>query len=240
MSGLPPGPTGTDPAATEIDGGTLERTRHNAEAPVGTATSEITLTPLDNDTRKLAAVAYGEASTGNVFEEMAAIANVLVRQQKCRGYVSISTFIDTDKTFAFAAHDGNQRYAKLMNATETDINKDKGMKSAIKAAQNALSANGIDYSKGAFFWDGADIKSNYDKHPKVRAGIRISDPAHNIYKINNKDVPGEEWWRDAQGNNTKLRGKWSYKYESTAAYGGTLFWKYNPDFLKATGNKEYN
>lgn len=37
---------------------------------------------LDDETRKLAAAAYGEGSTDNVFEEMAALASVLLRQSK--------------------------------------------------------------------------------------------------------------------------------------------------------------
>ena len=195
---------------------------------------------LDDDTRTLAATAYGEGSSSNVFEEMAAIANVLVRQQKARGYKSISSFISTDKNFAYAAHDGNERYKQLMEASKSQISADKGMAAALKGAINALSPVPVDYSGGAYFWDGADIKSNYEKHAKVRGGIHFSDDAHNIYGIKEKDVPGEEWWRDKQGKKTKLRGKWTYKYESTAAWGGTIFWKYNQDYLTATGNKEYN
>jgi hypothetical protein len=30
-----------------------------------------------------------------------------------------------------------------------------------------------------------------------------------------------------------------YIYVSTAAYGGTIFWKHNPAYMKATGAKEY-
>jgi hypothetical protein len=210
--------------------------------PVGLGTSSVAniITSLDDNTRKLAATAYGESSNKEVFEEMAAIANVLVRQQKARGYSSVSGFIQADTTFAFAAHDGNPRYTKLMAASLADINKDLGMTTAVKAAQNALSSSPKDYSNGAYFWDGADIKSNYDKHPKVKAGIHITDPAHNIYGIEDKDVPGEEWWKDQNGKKTKLRGSWKYKYESTAGYGGTIFWKYNSDFISTSGNKEYN
>jgi hypothetical protein len=120
-----------------------------------------------------------------------------------------------------------------------DIAADAGMSAAVRAARNALSPNGVDYSNGAYFWDGADIRSNYDRHPKVRGGIRFGDPAHNIYSIKELDVPGEEWWRNAAGQNTRLRGSWSYKYESTAAHGGTIFWRYNPDFLRATGNRAH-
>lgn len=212
-----------------------------AAGPIGLASplSQRSKPSIDENTRSLAATAYGEGSGKNVFEEMAAIANVLVRQQKARGYRSVGDFINTDKTFAFAAHDGNPRYVKLMAAGEEDIEKDLGMAAAVQAARNALSSSPVDYSKGAFFWDGADIKSNYDGHVKVRAGIHFGDPSHNIYGIESKDVPAEEWWRDALGKKTKLRGKWNYKYESTVAYGGTIFWKYSADFLKASGNKEY-
>ncbi|WKB55924.1 hypothetical protein [Eleftheria terrae] len=233
-----PGPVGTTDFCIDIADGTMALAASPVAQPVGAA--PVKSIPLDDDTRALAAVAYGEGSTGNVFEEMAAIANVLVRQQKARGYATISSFIKADKTFAFAAHDGNQRYNKLMKASEKDIAADPGMDAAVRGARNALSQSPTDYSNGAYFWDGADIKSNYAKHVKVRAGIKFGDASHNIYGISEKEVPGEEWWRDANGNKTKLRGKWTHKYDSTAAWGGTIFWKYNGDFIKATHNKEYN
>ena len=235
-----PGPTGAQAVAVPIDEGTLARVANPTPAVLGTGVPPL-VPPLviDADTKMLAATAYGEGSSQNVFEEMAAIANVLVRQQKARGYASISAFITADKTFAFAAHDGNQRYAKLMAAKPADIEKDAGMAAAVKGAQNALAAGGTDYSNGAYFWDGADIKSNYANHAKVLGGVHITDPKHNIYKIDDKDVPGETWWLDAKGKKTKLRGKWDYKYESTAGWGGTIFWKYNAAFVKASGNKEH-
>ena len=199
----------------------------------------VPLTAIDNDTRMLAATAYGEGSLKNVFEEMAAIANVLVRQQKARGYASAAAFIKADKSFAFAAHDGNERYARLMAATLDEINLDAGMRAAVRGASNALANDPHDYSNGAYFWDGADIKTNYPNHAKVLGGIHISKPEHNIYSIKDKEVPDEAFWIDAKGNKGKSRGKWRYKYDSTAAWGGTIFWKYNADFLKASGNKVY-
>lgn len=128
----------------------------------------------------------------------------------------------------------------FMAYSDDKIANDIGMEAAVQAARNALSASPIDYSNGVFFWDGADIKSNYDKHPKVRSGIYFTAPSHNIYGIESKEVPGEEWWKDTQNKKTALRGNCSYKFESSAAYGGTIFWKYNADFLKATGNKVYD
>lgn len=236
-----PGPLGCGDNCEEIDKGTMARTRMSTPGPIGMAWSSPSASSgIDEDTRMLAATAYGEGSGQDLFEEMAAIANVIVKQRVARGYPTVSAFIRVDKTFAYAAHDGNARYAKLMAASDDEIEKHGGMAAAVRAARNALSASPIDYSKGAFFWDGADIKSNYANHPKVNAGIHFTDPSHNIYGIRAKDVPGEKWWEDAQGRPTKLRGRWNYKFESTVARGGTIFWKYNADFLKAAGNKEYN
>jgi hypothetical protein len=226
----------------DIDHGTMVRSPSPLTTPVGAAQAapRPVLAAIGDDARALAAVSYGEGSTKDVFEEMAAIANVLVRQQKARGYASIGAFIKADKTYAFAAHDGNQRYARLMKATVEEIDADTGMRDAVRGAANALAESPTDYSNGGYFWDGADIKTNYDKHPKVRAGIKFTDPAHNIYGIAEKQVPGEAWWLDKDGNKTKSRGTWTHKYESTAAWGGTIFWKYNADFISATANKEYD
>ncbi|UXH79187.1 hypothetical protein [Roseateles amylovorans] len=244
MASRVPGSLGMSESTPPIDPGTLVRATSPQVRPVGTtpaaAPAPAAATKLDDDTRALAAVAYGEGSTDNVFEEMAAIANVLVRQQKARGYATISAFIKANKTYAFAAHDGNKRYGKLIKATDQEIAADTGMDAAVRGARNALSATPKDYANGAYFWDGADIKSNYANHPKVLVGIKFTDPKHNIYNIAEKNVPDENFWMDANNRPTKSRGKWNYKFESTAAYGGTIFWKYNEDFLKATKNKEYN
>lgn len=51
------------------------------------------------------------------------------------------------------------------------------------SAKQALASDGKDLSSGGYFWDGADIKSNYKNHFKVKHGIRFSDPSHNIYGI---------------------------------------------------------
>src|SRR5262249_45639642 len=62
----------------------------------------------DPDVLLLAAVAYGEASDKNVYEEMAAIANVIVRQKDARG-VALKTLLGPSSTYAYAASDGNAR-----------------------------------------------------------------------------------------------------------------------------------
>jgi hypothetical protein len=126
-----------------------------------------------------------------------------------------------------------------MEASLDEINKDTGMSAAARGAVNALLDLPVDYSNGAYFWDGADIKTNYRHHPKVLGGIHITDPKHNSYGIQDKEVPDENWWLNAKGKPTRSRGKWRYKYDSTAGWGGTIFWKYNDEFIKATANKVY-
>lgn len=198
---------------------------------------------LDEETRLLAALCYGESSTANVFEEMAGIANVVVRQAKARGK-TVKELLESDTTFAFAASDGNKRYAAFKKASDEATTKDAGMSNAVRAAQNALAPAGTDYSNGAYFWDGADIKTNYASHAKVVAGIKFSDKAHNIYGIEESGKLIIVKWQKKNKKTGKIeetteRGRYDHVYISTAAYGGTIFWKYNPDFIKATGNKEY-
>ncbi|MGH8790218.1 MAG: hypothetical protein ACREYA_34765 [Cupriavidus necator] len=199
---------------------------------------------LDAETRLLAAIAYGESSTADVFEEMAAIANVMVRQSKARGYSTISGFTAKEKSFSFVVADGNKRYKKLYTAKEEEIEKSPPMSDAVKAARNALSG-GEDYSNGAYFWDGADIKSNYKNHFKVGRGIKFTDSSHNIYGIkeSRKVVKKEKTTKTKVNGRVEVKKEevWRYDhiYESTAAYGGTIFWKQAPDYLKYTHAKEY-
>jgi len=186
----------------------------------------------------LAAVSYGEASWKNVAEEMAAIAKVIVRQKEARK-TSIAKLLGPNSSYAFAASDGNARTGAFLKASPKERLANSGMVLALKAAQGAM-GDGFDCSSGAYFWDGADIKSNYANHPKVKLGIKFTDPKHNIYGIAETSVDKTEYWLDANKKPTaNARGKYKCVYESTAAYGGTIFWKYGADFLKATGNKVF-
>jgi hypothetical protein len=201
---------------------------------------------IETELRLLAAIVYGESSPKDVADEMFALASVLVRQRNARGYKDIMSFAKKEKTFAYAASDGNERYEKLMKASAEEIGRNTGMQSAIAAAVNALTG-GEDKSNGAFFWDGLDIKTNYARHFKVRRGIRFSDPSHNIYDIKESSKVEIEYktitTRNAKtGKLTTSRqevGRYDHQYDSTAAYGGTIFWKLNPQFLEVTRGWEY-
>lgn len=193
----------------------------------------------DPELMLLAAVSYGEASWKNVFEEMAAIASVIMRQTQARK-TSIGKLLGSGSSFAFATSDGNPRTAAFRKASPPERLANVGMACALDAAQNAIDS-GPDYSNGAYFWDGADIKTRYSSHPKVKAGIKFTDSEHNIYGISETSVDKTEYLLDIHNKPTaKVRGNYTYVYESTAAFGGTIFWKYGADFLKATGNRLFD
>jgi hypothetical protein len=201
---------------------------------------------LDAQTRQLAAMAYGEASRQNNQDEMMGIASVLVRQRDARGYSDIATFASTERSFSFVVSDGNQRYQALMKATDDQIAKNPEMQEAIAAAKNALNY-GPDKSNGAYFWDGADIKTNYARHAKVKRGIKITDPSHNIYGIKDS-IKLVIKYRVVKIKNKKTgkttikreeAGRYDHLYESTAGIGGTIFWKFGQDYLKVTHAKPY-
>lgn len=201
---------------------------------------------LSEEVRQLAAMAYGESSTNDNEDEIFAIASVLVRQYKARGYPNIIDFAKNETTFSFVVTDGNRRYKLLIEAPPSRIEKHPGMAMAVRAASNAL-ADGPDKSNGAYFWDGADIKSNYKRHFKVRHGIRFSDATHNIYSVaeSRKTVIIYRTTRIRNRDTKAIRtvrnevGRYDHQYVSTAAHGGTIFWKFNPEYLKATRGKEY-
>jgi hypothetical protein len=119
------------------------------------------------------------------------------------------------------------------------------MKAAVGAAKNAL-AGGPDLSNGAYFWDGRDIKTNYKNHFKVRHGIKFSCPEHNIYGIAestklvklNKTVKKRSKGKIIS-EETVEAGRYDHIYVSTAAFGGTIFWKNNEEYMAVTKAKAH-
>jgi hypothetical protein len=89
-------------------------------------------------------------------------------------------------------------------------------------------------------------RSNYKRHFKVRHENKFSDAAHNIYNIAEFTKLGIVYknskTRNAKtGQVTTLReevGRYDHHYDSTAAYGGTIFWKFK-HFLDVTHARNY-
>jgi len=149
-----------------------------------------------------------------------------------------------DPNYTYAVKDGNPRFNKLMKSDETTIAADPGMTLALAAAQAALSNSGNDPSNGAYWWDGLDFKTNYAKHPKVADGFRFGDPSHNIFSVSEASHETTLYWRvrdkkTGEEVNSKIRGTYKWVWVSTAAFGQTIFWKHDTDYLAATGGKAY-
>lgn len=199
---------------------------------------------IDPQARKLAAIAYGEASGANDPSEIGAIAWAVANRARAWGGKTVDQLLIADPNYTYAVKDGNQRFGRLMGASETSISGDKGMSLALASATSALANSGTDPSNGAYWWDGVDFKTNYQNHPKVKDGFHFSNPAHNIFGVQESSQLVTIYWkvRDRKTGreiNSKVRGAYKYVWESTAAYGKTIFWKHGADYLRATGGKSY-
>jgi hypothetical protein len=205
-------------------------------------TTEV-LTSQANQIKVLAAIAYGEASVADDPDEIAALAWAVVNRSKAWGK-TISEMLAKDPDYTYAADGSNVRFNKLMKSSESEITAHKGMNQALEAAKKAFAREGSDPSNGAFWWDGEDIKSRYRTHEKVQmGGIRFTDPAHNIYDIQETSYPTNTYWESRNRRTGAIvrtpRGHYDHKYDSTAAYGGTIFWKTNDEYVRASGAKSY-
>ena len=76
---------------------------------------------IDADLKIFVGGVLGESSLANNYQEMAAIAEVLIRQKKARGRTTWADFVSKEKTFAFAFSDGTPRYALVMASKDADF-----------------------------------------------------------------------------------------------------------------------
>jgi hypothetical protein len=193
--------------------------------------------------KRLAAIAYGEASPANNPDEMGGIAWATANRARAWGNKTIEQMVQKDPNYTFADDGKNERYNKLINAGEKELAADEGMSQAMAIAAQALANNGTDPSNGAYWWDGKDFKYNYRGHPKVREGFRFSDPAHNLFDLEEKCVLRIKY-KNIRNKKTKKVTKeevsrYTYKWESTAAHGETIFWKLSDEYLNFSKAKAY-
>jgi hypothetical protein len=199
---------------------------------------------IGSQTRKLAAIAYGEASVEDDSEEIGGIAFAVANRCRAWDGKTLDQLLGADPNYTYAVSDGNARYNKLIHSRDEDIAKDPGMSLAVAWAIKARANEGPDPSGGGFWWDGVDFKTNHRHHPKVRDGFRYGAPEHNIFGLQESHHPVTIWWqvtnkKTGQLVNSSVRGKFDAIWESTAAHGQTIFWKHDPDYLSATGSKAY-
>ncbi|MFJ1469592.1 hypothetical protein [Massilia orientalis] len=203
------------------------------------------MTSLDPNIKRLAAIAYGEASTLNDPDEISGIAFAVANRARAWGKKTVADLIQADPNYTYAINGKNRRYERFMKAGSTDeIDQDLGMKQALNAATKAWANDGSDPSNGAYWWDGVDFKTNYKNHPKVKDGFKFSDPAHNIFGVEENTFERILYWKvrnrkTGEEVNSKERGRFKAVWLSTAAHGKTIFWLHDPDYLITSGGKAY-
>jgi hypothetical protein len=147
--------------------------------------------------------------------------------------------------YTYAVNGKNVRYERFMKIISVaDIKKDPGMNIALQAAVRAWANEGPDPSNGAFWWDGVDFKTNFGGHPKVSDGFRFGEASHNIFGVVENRVEVTIFWkvrnkRTGLQVSSKIRGKYSCVWLSTAAHGKSIFWIHDPEYLATSGGKAY-
>lgn len=224
---------------------------------------------LDADFKMFIGGILGESSLANSYDEMTAIAEVLIRQRKARGHTTWANFVKKESSFAFAFSDGNPRYALVIATKDSEVPTLEPIATAYRAATDAT-AGGTSFSNQAYFWDGYDFKTN-TKHFKRKVGFKYGDPSHDIFGVPEEKKLYEQFKIVVKdGKKTKeVVAKADCVYISSAAIKGeykktvtvnqkdkngkivkvkvqkkietgTIFWIMNPDYVKYfNGGKVY-
>lgn len=200
-------------------------------------------TPISEEIRLLAAIAYGEASVDDNYQEVLGIAYAVSNRARAWGK-TIPNLLKADPNYTYAANGKCVRFNLLQEASIKKINESVALRQAINAARNALGQVGNDPSNEAYWWDGVDLKLKKKGNPRIQGGFKYGAQDHNIYQMEPIIIVVIRYWQvvDKKTNLTvdgAERGRFDTVYISKAAHGQTIFWRYNPDFVKTTGAKEY-
>lgn len=200
---------------------------------------------LDPQTKLLAAIAYGEASPANLKDEFIGIAHTVMNRCRIWGNKTVEQLIAADPNYTYVVQGKSKRYNNFMEIYEIkQLSKDAGKLLAWESAQEVLANSTSDPSHGAFWWDGVDFSTNFSRHPKVIDGFKFGSPDHNIFGVKEQLRKTKIYWIIKNKNTgkevaSKVRGEYTCVWLSTAAIGKTIFWKHSPEYLAATGCKEY-
>lgn len=175
-----------------------------------------------SEERLIAAIVHAEASPNAPYEEKAAIANALVRYSQANGYPTVNALIQGQITYSSAVNSNVELYRAVICS---DILIE--FPEEYSAALNALDPDGIDFANGGCFWDGIDLVTKGKSQKHYKKGYKFTNPLHDVYSIGNSDPVGK----------VDKFGTYNYTYESTAGYGGTVFWKLTQEYMTARRNK---
>ena len=199
--------------------------------------------PISAEIRLLAAIAYGEASVDDNYEEVLGIAYAVANRGRAWGK-TVHDMLEADPNYTYAANGHCVRFNLLKEASIKKINESMPLRQAVNAAKNAHNKKGNDPSNDAYWWDGVDLKLKKSVNPRIKRGFKYGALEHNIYQMDQIIVVAIQYYQVIDKKTHEIvdgaeRGRFDSVYVSKAACGQTIFWRYNPDFVKATGAKEY-
>ena len=107
------------------------------------------------------------------------------------------------------------------------LNSDKNITNARAAVIDSFMGT-VDSSNGAYFWDGRDIAITDSSHPLYNhhrdQGLFYTNSAHDIHHTGNLLFPDIICYYELKnGKRSGFRGKYNHTFDSTAAYGDTVF-----------------
>ena len=219
-------PTGCDDLYYDENGNYLTTANSETSNIYMTKDQVNTLVGTQSDFEKMTAALYGEAT--NDLDEMQAIGDVIMNRAE---YANTSANTEIEKDGQVNGYNASSRKTVTDNLL---LNSDSKLNNARNAAMSTILGTSRGKSNGAYYWDGKDIQTN--KH-RTKWGIHYTNSAHDIYGTGDSKVgPFQAYWYPS---GAKCGAPWDHKLDSTAAYGGTIFWKLNPHYQNVTGSKAY-
>jgi len=219
-------PTGCDDLYYDENGNYLTTANSETSNIYMTKDQVNTLVGTQSDFEKMTAALYGEAT--NDLDEMQAIGDVIMNRAE---YANTSANTEIEKDGQVNGYNASSRKTVTDNRL---LNSDSKLNNARNAAMSTILGTSRGKSNGAYYWDGKDIQTN--KH-RTKWGIHYTNSAHDIYGTGDSKVgPFQAYWKPS---GAKRGAPWDHKLDSTAAYGGTIFWKLNPHYQNVTGSKAY-
>ncbi|MCC5945590.1 MAG: hypothetical protein JJT94_11700, partial [Bernardetiaceae bacterium] len=192
-----------------------------------------------NDIINVIGAVYGESATNNDSNEMQGIAHAIINNNNLSPDETLS---QTATRISNATRDGNARYNAITGASIEDIFASEGMQAAFDATLQAMLGFSQDNTNGATHWDGADIETQYNERTRrfgQRWGtMRVNHTGgYNIASVPMNNAPIIRYWKNADGTDGRERGRFSYRFETTAAINRTVFSRKTPEFIRADGNR---
>ncbi|CAM1340655.1 RHS repeat-associated core domain-containing protein [Tenacibaculum amylolyticum] len=173
-------------------------------------------TPLNlsvSDFDAIAGTLFAEGSAKMSWQEAAGIYSVMENRANSDG----TTVLDVASGGGIYGYDERDKINSIY-ANKAQVN--NAYKGLIEGYY------GGDFSNGGYFWHGKDFSlKNWKAHKSYYlTGFKFTDKAHDLWNLGNH----------------KSKHNWQYKYESTAAFGGTTFMRLTSQWQTANGSTRWN